>query len=156
MKTVLDALKWAWRGASKPEDSLEETIRQDEGSVETTSEPDQTLYETVHQRLTGNDAEGSSSENPEPARLAEGPGDEVVPPKPGRIANLKKLVIRGLISACEWLLGPPVALVNGVIFAVLGVVNGVIAAVLWLLSHPVLVVLLIIFGLLIALVQGWL
>jgi len=131
-------------------------MRQNEGSVETTSEPDQILDETVPHGLTGNDAERSSSEEPEPAGLAEGPGDEVVPPKPGRIANLKKLVIRGLISASKWLLGPPVALVNGVIYAVLGVVNGVIAAMLWLLSHPVLVVLLIIFGLLIALVQGWL
>ena len=156
MKTVLFALKWAWRGSSKPEDSLEQTIRQDQGSVETTSEPDQTFDETGPQGIAGNNAKRTSSEEPEPAGLAEGPGDEVVPPKPGRKGNLKKLVIRELISACKWLLGPPVALGNGVISAVLGVVNGVIAAVIWLLSHPVLVVLLIIFGLLIALVQGWL
>ena len=156
MKTVLDVLIWAWRGSSKPEDSLEQTIRQDEGYVETPSEPDQTLDETVPQGLTGNDAERSPSEEPEPAGLTEGPGDEGVPTKAGRGANLKELVIRGLISACKWLLGPPVALVNGVLSAVLGVVNGIFAAVLWLLSHPVLVVLLIIFGLLIALVQGWL
>ena len=131
-------------------------MRQDEGSVETTLESDQSFDESGPQGLTGNDAERTSSEEPEPAGLAEGTGDKVVPPKPGRKGTLKKLVIRELISACKWLLGPVAALVNGVIYAVLGVVNGVLASVLWLLSHPVLVVLLIIFGLLIALVQGWL
>lgn len=156
MKPILDNLKWAWRGSSKPEDSLEQTMRQDEGSVERALESDQTFDETGPQGLTGNDAELTSSEEPEPAGLAEGPGDEGVPPKPGRKGNSKKLVIRKLISASKWLLGPVAILVNGVISAVLGVVNGVIASVLWLLSHPVLVVLLIIFGLLIALVQGWL
>ena len=156
MKPILDNLKWACRGSSNPEDSLDQTMRQDEGSVETTLESDQSFDESGPQGLTGNDAERTSSEEPEPAGLAEGPGDEVVPPKTGRNGNSKKLVIRGLISASKWLLGPVAALVNGVISAGLEVVNGVIASVLWLLSHPVLVVLLIIFGLLISLVQGWL
>ena len=106
--------------------------------------------------LTSTDAEQFLSEEIEPMGLAEGPADEVVSPKTGKIANFKKLIIRGPIWACKWLLGLALALINGVISAVLGVVNGVIAAVLWLLNHAMLVVLLIIFGVLIALIQGWL
>ena len=106
--------------------------------------------------LTDFDAKRSSSEGLDPAGLAEGPADEVVPPKPGRIANLKRLVIRGLISASERLLVPAAALINGVISAVRWVVNGVIATVLLLLNRAVLVVLLIIFGVLVALIQEWL
>ena len=156
MKTILDALKRARRDSPKPEDSLEQEIRQDESSVETTSQPDESLDETDPRGVTGINSEQFLAEEVEPVGLAEGPGDEPVPPKSGGKATFKKLVTRGLLPACKWLLGPAVALVNGVISAVLGVVNGVIAGVLWLLSHAVLVVLLIIFGLLIALVQGWL
>ncbi len=108
------------------------------------------------QGLTGVDAERSSSEEPEPAGLAEGSAGEARPSKPNRIANLTKPVISGLISACKRLFGPAVALVNRVFSAVLWVVNGVIASVLWLLNRAALVVLLVTLGVLVALIQGWL